>query len=81
MYHSIKNYKDFKYDPWEELEDDNRKIFHEIRDPDGKPVPWELLPDWFIQISPYQMATQEEFNRAVDQILLYYFVGVDNEGC
>jgi hypothetical protein len=65
-------YKGFTYSPEIELEDDNRKIYHEILF-NGKRV---QPPYWFQNISPYTYPTNEEFQRAVDEI--YFENWVEN---
>ena len=62
-------YKGFVYAPYEDREDDNVKIFHNIE--------WQgrnVEPDWFAQISPYQYASREEFHKAVDEIYFQFWV-------
>lgn len=58
------NYKGFTYEPWDDIEPDNRKIFHEIHY-EGVEV---KSPDWFGNISPYRHATRSEFEQAVTEI-------------
>jgi hypothetical protein len=53
-------YKDFTYQEDIQEEEDNRKIFHEVVDPEGKQVAWGLLPDAWSRISPYRSATRAE---------------------
>jgi hypothetical protein len=57
-------YKGFTYTPDLELEEDNRKVFHEIKFKGRYVVP----PKWFQNISPYRYPTTEEFMQAVDEI-------------
>jgi|TARA_R110000803_G_scaffold128390_1_gene195832 hypothetical protein len=67
-------YKDFTYQEDIQEEEDNRKIFHEVVDPEGKQVAWGLLPDAWSRISPYRSATRAEFEAAVDEVIFYYFI-------
>ena len=53
-------------------EDDNRKIWHEIIDPEGQTV--DQLPSEFRNISPYRSATREEFESAVNDIYFEHWV-------
>lgn len=46
-------------------EDDNRKNFHDIYYK-GRVV----TPKWFGNISPYTIATREQFDRAVEELKL-----------
>ena len=57
-------YKGFKYQPWEDVEPDNRKWFHDVYY-DGKEVD---MPGWFRNISPYRQVNEDEFKQAVDEI-------------
>ena len=57
-------YKGFEYRPWEDLEEDNRKIFHDVYYKDEQ----VNMPGWFSNISPYRQAKEEEFKQAVDEI-------------
>lgn len=66
-------YRGYTYNPWEDVEDDVIKIFHEIRTPEGPNVEWDVLPRWFIDISPYSTPTREEFERAVDEVIFRRF--------
>ena len=50
-------------------EDDNRKNFHDIYYK-GRIV----TPKWFGNISPYRIATREEFERAVDELKLKFWL-------
>jgi hypothetical protein len=72
-YHGVKPIGDFEYCFYEELEDDNRKYFHDIFHK-GQLVG---SPRWFHQISPYQFPTQEEFAKAVDELKLIMFAKGD----
>lgn len=65
------NYRGYTYAQEIDIEEDNRKIFHQIIRPDGTEVEWRLVPQDFMRISPYRDATREEFEQAVDSI---YFV-------
>jgi len=65
-------YKGFTYEPWEDREDDNVKIFHDIHYK-GDPV---KEPGWFRNISPYTHATKEQFEQACDEI--YFELWVKN---
>ena len=69
LFHGVKPVRDFKYCYWDELEDDNRKIFHEIY------YKGELVgaPEWFYNLGPYDYPTQEEFNQAVKELKLIMF--------
>lgn len=60
------NHNGFTYSPELEEEEDNRKIFHEIKFKGRYVMP----PKWFRDISPYRYPTNEEFIRAVDEIHL-----------
>jgi len=62
------NYRGYTYDVDIHEEDDNRKMWHMIIRPDGKEVPFEMLPSEFKNISPYRQATQTEFEKAVDEV-------------
>ena len=50
-------------------EDDNRKNWHELYYK-GK----EVAPTWFKNISPYQIATRAEFEQAVDELRLKFWL-------
>ena len=71
-------YRGYTYEQDIQEEEDNRKIFHEIRDPDWQLVPWGHLPNWWHNISPYRSASTEEFERAVDEAMFYHFVDQNN---
>ena len=66
-------YRGYTYAP--EIDDDGdvRKIFHEIMRPNGSTVEWNQLPREFINISPYQYATREQFESAVDHVVFQDF--------
>ena len=68
------NYKGFRYEQDIQEEEDNRKIFHEVIDPQGQQVRWGLLPASWHDISPYRSATVEEFEAAVNEVIFYNFV-------
>jgi hypothetical protein len=51
-------YKDFVYQPWVEVEPDNRKIFHDVVAPDGEIIDM----DW----SPYSTPHAEQFAQWID---------------
>ncbi len=68
------NYKGFRYEQDIQEEEDNRKIFHEVIDPQGQQVRWGLLPDSWHDISPYRSATVEEFEAAVNEVIFYNFI-------
>jgi hypothetical protein len=72
-------YRGFTYEQDIQEEEDNRKIFHEIVNPQGRLVPWGHLPAWWHSISPYRSATQDEFKRAVDEVIFVDFC-VENNG-
>lgn len=52
------NYKGFRYTPWEDVEEDNIKIFHELTYSNGKKIsiPW----------SPYSTPTDDELKMWID---------------
>lgn len=66
-------YRGYTYSTWEDKEDDNIKIFHEIIRPDGSEVQWDLVPGEFKSISPYRLATLQEFQKAVDEVVFREF--------
>ena len=66
-------YRGYTYFEDIQEDDDVRKIFHEIIDPEGRMVNWQLVPDAFHQISPYQSATREQFESAVDEVIFRKF--------
>jgi hypothetical protein len=72
-------YRGYTYYQDIQEEDDNRKIFHEIVDPEGKRVQWGIIPQEFIQISPYRSATLEEFQKAVDEVAFQQFLAENND--
>ena len=59
-FHCLKEmqYKGFKYEPMEDVEPDNIKIFHIVVTPEGK----EIHMDW----SPYSVPTIEDFQVWID---------------
>lgn len=66
-------YRGYTYVEDLQEEEDNRKIFHEIQDPNGRYVDWKLIPSAFKQISPYRSATEQEFRDAVDDVIFLEF--------
>jgi hypothetical protein len=72
-------YRGYTYYEDIQEEDDNRKIFHEIIDPEGKRVDWHMIPRAFHQISPYRNPTLEEFKTAVDEVAFRQFVQENND--
>lgn len=73
-------YRGFTYGEEILEEDDCRKIWHEVIDPQGRRVDFNEVPADYRRISPYRSATQEEFEQAVDQIIFHRFalgLGVD----
>jgi hypothetical protein len=73
LYHGVKPVGDFEYCYWEEIEPDNKKIFHEIYHKG------ELVgaPKWFYNLGPYSYPTQEEFEKAVNELKLIMFAKGD----
>lgn len=69
----VRAYRGYSYNPWEDREEDCIKIFHEIRSPEGSNIEWNILPRWFINISPYSHPTQEQFEQAVDEVIFRRF--------
>jgi uncharacterized protein YacL (UPF0231 family) len=63
-------YKGFEYRIWEDVEEDNIKIFHECWK-DGQQV---KMPDAFYNHSPYSLVSLDEFVAFVQQIELVEFV-------
>jgi hypothetical protein len=51
-------HKGFKYQPWEDREEDNCKIFHDVLTPTGKTISMPL--------SPYVTPTQKHFEKLVE---------------
>ena len=51
-------YKGYVYEPWEDVEPDNVKIFHDFRTPDGK----RISMDW----SPYKVPTPEDIKTWIE---------------
>lgn len=49
----VYEYKGFKYIPWEDVEPDNVKIFHDVERPDGTST--------HIDFSPYNSPTELDF--------------------
>jgi len=74
-------YRGYEYQPYiDEEPGEVRKIFHEIVRPDGSEVPYNIVPSWFRNISPYREATLYEFHRAVDTLVFLDFFEVDKSG-
>jgi hypothetical protein len=61
-YHS---YKGFIYLPYEDVMDDNVKVYHDVYS-NGDRVD---VPKWFTNITPYRYVTREEFVNAIDEFL------------
>lgn len=57
---TVYEYQGWRYQPLEDREDDNVKIFHDVVGPGGRFVAWDL--------SPYKHPTREEFVALVDQL-------------
>jgi hypothetical protein len=53
--------KGYKYEPWEDREEDNIKIWHDIKTPGGGLIhgPW----------SPYRVPTLEQFSEFVTEYI------------
>ena len=66
-------YRGYTYSTWEDDDGDVVKIFHEIIRPDGKEVLWELVPREFRNLSPYRLATLQQFQKAVDEVMFLEF--------
>ena len=62
-------YKGYAYDTEVELEDDNRKLWHMIINPNGRTLTLDELPEIFRRVGPYNMVSQEIFETAVDEII------------
>jgi len=62
-------YKGYAYDSEVELEDDNRKMWHMIIDPNGRTLSLYELPQIFQRVGPYNMVSQEIFETAVDELI------------
>ena len=62
-------YKGYAYDTEVELEDDNRKLWHMIINPNGRTLSLDELPEIFRRVGPYNMVSQEIFEIAVDEII------------
>ena len=54
-------YEKYSYEPWEDREPDNIKIWHEIHTPDGETIsgPW----------GPYHHPSFKEFKNYIDGVL------------
>jgi hypothetical protein len=55
---TVYEYRGWRYEPLEDRERDNVKIFHDVVGPRGQFVAWEF--------SPYGRPTREEFEELVD---------------
>ena len=62
-------YKGYAYDTEVELEDDNRKLWHMIINPNGRTLSLDELPEIFRRVGPYNMVSQEIFETTVDEII------------
>ena len=65
-------YRGYEYRVWEDIEEDNTKMFHECYK-DGKRV--ELCRE-FENTSPYRYVKKEDFIRYVEQQILVDFARV-----
>lgn len=52
------SYKGFTYQPYEDVEDDNIKIFHDVKTPSGTTI--------MIPLSPYCKPTEKHFQKWVE---------------
>ena len=57
-------YKGYTYDPWEDREEDNLKVFHEVyaTSPDGK----QEVESRSMPLSPYANPSEEHFRMWID---------------
>ena len=62
-------YKGYAYDTEVELEDDNRKLWHMIINPNGRTLSLDELPEIFRRVGPYNMVSREIFETTVDEII------------
>lgn len=53
-------YKGFEYTPWEDIEDDNIKIMHDVITPTGKTIS--------LRWSPYSTPSQQQFEFLIEQL-------------
>lgn len=60
-------YLGYQYRPWEDVEEDNIKIFHECYK-DGKRI---TMPREFYNFSPYQRMDMAMFSHYVQQIEVF----------
>lgn len=51
-------YKGYTYQPWDDVEDDNIKTFHDVLTPEGKTISMPL--------SPYSRPSQKAFEKWVE---------------
>lgn len=63
-------YKGFEYRTWDDVEEDNIKMFHECYK-DGKQI---KMPYEFYNHSPYSLVSLDQFVAFVQQIELVEFV-------
>lgn len=69
-------YRGFEYYTEEDSDGDVVKLWHCIRSPSGCEYvyPNPVLPNWFVNLSPYRRATREQFEQCVDEIVFIDFV-------
>lgn len=66
---SIYDYKGYTYDPWYDYEDDNKKLWHDIKDPQGQILRNNPFDKDFKQFGPYgRQARRDEFQQYIDSI-------------
>ena len=61
------SYKGFEYRTWDEVEDDNIKIFHECWK-DGKQI---KMPSEFYNHSPYSLIKLDDFVEFIDTVEVF----------
>ena len=65
------DYKGFEYNPWYDRDSDGfDKIYHEVIDTKGINVD---MPGWFSNLSPYRLASNDDFIKAVDEYIELFF--------
>ena len=63
-------YKGFEYYTWDDVKEDNIKMYHECRKA-GREI---KMPDAFYNHSPYSLVSLDEFVAFIQQIELVEFV-------
>lgn len=64
---SMYSYLGYEYRPWEDVEEDNIKIFHDVYK-HGQRI---KMPDEFYNHSPYSYMTFEEFVKNIQTVEVF----------